>query len=306
MSTLDPQCNCSIGGPEPDCPIHGQNPVNPGAGIIGVNGNLYCSLCNPENAEVAPPMMCEHVSKCILENADAEWINPSDDLSVPVFPDANVWAQVLLVPIPNESDIAKIKLVYEDDLTIDRSVMLGLWTRGEGRLSIRAAILEHIRSKVDPREDFTSHTIWTQCPSSTHGFPQIQAMQHNSEVWFKQACMWFIAMEEACLPCVENTLSNQPDHDPKNDTRHGAVNPVPSSIPQGVPVTQNAIGQMQEAKQGDNVVGISLGDGQVMVSGQTLEFKTADILISNDDKEKKRLEKFQKQVAAYREGIHFA
>ena len=289
---------------DPECPYHGRDAVST-PGMISVNGNLYCSLCNTERMEFAPPMVCEHVVACIRENEDGPWPNPIDDISVPVFPDANIWAQVVLMALPGEDDIAKIRLVYEDDLTIDRSVTLGLWTRGEGRLSIRAAILEHVRSKVDPREDFSSSTIWTQCPSKTHGFPQIQAIQHNAEVWFKQACMWYIAMEEACLPCVEATLSSTPDDDPQDDTKDGPVNPTPSTLPAGIPVGLNAAGQLVEAKQGEEVRGISLGDGQVMTNGQTFEAKDIQIFHTvTDDKASLSSEEIRQALA--QRGIHFA
>lgn len=175
--------------------------------MLDTQGVITCLLPSHGYEE---PTWCEHIEKLIKDGDDSTLISPGLTVRVPIFPSQGVWVEVEIGDgEPFKDMAASMRMHYTPDIGRPYQIDLGLWNKGEGRWSMRQVILDRLMAKLAPDEKFDSSPIITRCPSSMHGFKQQLSLKNPPSVNWKWACLWYIAMEKACLPCVE--LSSDPD-----------------------------------------------------------------------------------------------
>lgn len=174
------------------------------------NGYIVCT----EVHEGHDPghMWCSRIQKAINEAVDGELIQPGDNLVIPIFPSQDIWVQVLI----DEDTIGKSALMdmrYTPDLGREVIVQLGFWNPGEGRKSIRSVILDYIKSRVDPKQEFKANApIVTKCPNGAHSLKAARILKEQHTLQWNWQCLWHIVMEKACTPCIEETAAYSDDN----------------------------------------------------------------------------------------------
>lgn len=153
-------------------------------------------------------LWCGHLRELITSGCDASFINPDTLINVPIFPAQGIYATVMIGSALDNSQhaaYAPMSLEYTPDIGKPFKISLGFWNEGEGLWSIRGVILDAVKNRLHSEEEWTpSAPIKTPCPSTTHGLRASRIMATNySNAYWKQTCLWNIAMEKACTPCVE-------------------------------------------------------------------------------------------------------
>lgn len=144
---------------------------------------------------------CEHMEKVVVKGLDAPWLHRGQSLTVPIFPNMDVFVEVQLVPIPDVGEAALSRMLFAPDIGRPYHVDLGLWNPGEGMGSIREVIIDFLRSNLHPDESWEKGPIKTKCPASVHGLREARLMsEYRGGV--KIMCLWNIVMEKACTPCM--------------------------------------------------------------------------------------------------------
>lgn len=166
------------------------------------NGKIECLLA--EHGAIAATW-CDHINKALTDGADAVLLDAPSSLVVPIFPDATVFAQVYLKDpiIPNGP--APMEMRFSPEIGREKVIPLGFWNKGEGMFSIRAVVIDYLRSKWDPEEKPAStEPVKTKCPSRLHTFKASQDVVRMSyyPAW-KYLCLWNLAMENACTICLD-------------------------------------------------------------------------------------------------------
>lgn len=172
---------------------------------IGGGGTLFCrnSIHTGENQMGRD--WCDHLKRTIEAGADAELLHAEMHINVPIFPTAEIFAEVYIgEDIGNGSGL--MSLGFTPDIGRPYSVPLGFWNPGEGCGSIRTVILDFLRSKLDPEETFQPGPIKTRCPATIHGMREARLMREDAQNQrWKLACLWNIVMEKACTGCIEQS-----------------------------------------------------------------------------------------------------
>lgn len=180
-------------------------------------GQLKCDEVLPHGPGAT---WCEHLQELVKTGNDADAILPGMTLWVPIFPTADIFAQVKI-----DSDMignsALMKMHHQPEFGQSVQLNLGFWNPGEGMNSIRLVVLDYLKSRLDPAETFDEGAIKTKCPSNIHGMQQRKELaliaNNKREKWI---CLWSIVMENACLPCVRLSDPDAGLIDP-NDTSQG-------------------------------------------------------------------------------------
>lgn len=162
-----------------------------------------------------PKKWCKHIKLYIHDGEEAVILHPNHHIQVPIFPTADVFGEVWIgEDIGNGA--ALMSLNFTPDIGRPYSVKLGFWNPGEGMVSIREVILDYIRSRTHPYEDFVSDkfSIKTKCPSSVHGIRESRIIEENSvrSMKWRWQCIWNIVMEKACTPCMERSSGGTDDN----------------------------------------------------------------------------------------------
>lgn len=170
---------------------------------LGSEGKLVCSAHS-----VVCMSWCEHMQRVLQAGADSIMLHTDHHIIVPIFPTADVWVEVWIgEDIGNGSAI--MSMSYTPDIGKPYSVWLGFWNPGEGMNTIRLVILDYLKSKIDPKENFDAGPIKTKCPATIHGMKESRMMATNSaDPKWKWRCLWSIVMEKACLPCAAASSSD--------------------------------------------------------------------------------------------------
>jgi hypothetical protein len=151
---------------------------------------------------------CGHLKAYIESGKDAAILHPDSHIQVPIYPKADIFGYVW-IGVDTGDGSALMSLNFTPDIGKPYSVQLGFWNPGEGMISIREVILDYIRSRTHPDENFGAGftPIKTSCPASTHGVHESKIVAEKSaeNLQWKWQCLWNMVMEKACTPCLELT-----------------------------------------------------------------------------------------------------
>lgn len=153
-------------------------------------------------------MWCDCIQRIIKHAEDAEFYVPGTVLHVPIFPTAGLYASVHIEGEPADSDkpYAPVSMQYAPDFGSPITIPLGFWNRGDGMASLRAVVIDYMRTKLAPAEIFSPGAIYTRCPSSIHSFACDKTITTNcGSIFWKLGCLWNLVFEKACTPCVEGS-----------------------------------------------------------------------------------------------------
>lgn len=167
----------------------------------------------PQCAQACQEVWCTHVRDYLIANKDAPAIQPGMRYCVPIVPTHMMFAEVAIGQplMPGSALMFLIKSVpYSQD---EEEVQLGMWSAGEGRMSMADVINDWIRSELPENRD-------PDCPNSAHQFKDMQVItrHRDDKVWMK-ANDWSILINNMCYPCwVRYQQSNSGDFglDPNN------------------------------------------------------------------------------------------
>ena len=131
----------------------------------------------------------------MLDNHDAPQVTWGMRYCVPVVPDSGWWATVSIDTEKLAGISGKLYLIRERDAftTEEEEISLGLWTKGEGRLSMAGALGSWIASQD------TEKCVW-----SGHGYKeemQCQQLAKTADNLMQKSNRWTIAYYGCCLYC---------------------------------------------------------------------------------------------------------
>lgn len=141
---------------------------------------------------------CQWTREYFAEGRDADTITfDYGRIVVPVVPQMNLYAEVTIGDevIPGLSYALHLILEGSDPFPTPADELLvemGLYTRGEGRLTISSALQDWSSREVD------------HCPSPRHGFAEEMNMQQgmkNNNEYLAKANLWCIASRGVCYFC---------------------------------------------------------------------------------------------------------
>ncbi len=142
---------------------------------------------------------CNHLTEYVNAGNDARELDFGVTFQVPIQPSKSMFVMVGISDDSIADICAPINLMVEDLFTNDVNLHpLGLWTKGEGMMSIRNVVLDWIKGRA--KIEKLGHMA--ECPSSSHGFKDIQAMRDVDDslvLWHNLA----VALYGLCLPEYE-------------------------------------------------------------------------------------------------------
>lgn len=168
-------------------------------------GFLRCSG-NPAHEHNLITNWCEHIQRYIESGEDAVMLHADQHIQVPIFPTADIFGEVWIGLDEYGTGSAIMSLNFTPDIGRPYSVKLGFWNPGEGMASIRAVIIDFVRSRTDPSEQLNQvGPIKTKCPSTIHSLREARVMEERASrsLSWKWQCLWNMVMEKACTPCME-------------------------------------------------------------------------------------------------------
>lgn len=180
--------------------------------ITEVNGEL---LCHDSEHSGAKPRWCNHIAKLLNEGKDI--LQASLSYSVPIFPSQDVFVSVR-IGSEMYGDSALMDMIFVPEIGNIKTIPLGFWNPGEGRITIRSVVIDHLLSQIDPRDVPLQNSakgnekIYTKCPSSVHNLEAQRLLDKSKGTTWRWVCLWNIVFERACTPCMEE--SNDPTPDP--------------------------------------------------------------------------------------------
>jgi hypothetical protein len=171
------------------------------------NGILYCTHAIHDPRE-PPRYYCPSIEHVIDRGEDADWIVPGSQVMFNLFenePDSitAVWIQ----EFPIVGEVYRMISKHTRDSGGTTAIDLGVWMPGEGRRSIRAAMLQTISGLIDPRDVGTKDRtrLYTKCPSLAHGLHEDRLMREKAartDTTYKAQCLFNIVMEKMCTECL--------------------------------------------------------------------------------------------------------
>lgn len=160
---------------------------------------------------------CEHLAS--IEDGPEGILRAGMRLSVPIFPDVNVDADVHIGPV-KWGDMAPVEMNFVPDIGRPYSVDLGVFAPGDGVGTLRECIIEHMAARIDPRDMRPiaeimkkDGALFTKCPVGSHG---VREVSESILQWKTQngilRWLWDVVFEKACTPCI-NALGGGSDPD---------------------------------------------------------------------------------------------
>lgn len=153
---------------------------------------------------------CDHIRDVINTMGDKDSIfvellgmgsrvAPVQQIEVPLLPTYNIYAEVFLEPISNESAKAYLLEVGDETGGAD-GTFLGFFNIGEGRRQLRAMVLEWVKPLAG-NPDFPDR--WSRCRSARHGYAQQARLSREckDDPKLKVAHWWCIFMYHKCYHC---------------------------------------------------------------------------------------------------------
>ena len=205
---------------------------------IGIKGTRF--VCSNHAPVEGAYHWCQHIEQMIFRGEDAHLLHPTMTIEVPVFPTTDAYAQVTIGdPLKEGQPFALMWMEYAPDIGRLKRIPLGFWNDGEGAFSIRAVILDYLRSQLEESEEWKEGNIRTACPTkSQHSFEhqtKMQLLAQNDANW-KFKCLWNIVLEGACTICVEETAGDPTNFGINPDSVKTGSRPDPTwTAPTGTP-----------------------------------------------------------------------
>lgn len=171
------------------------------------NGVLRCTNVI-HNSMDDTAYRCGGIEEVIQADLDAPWIQPGYTVVLEVFAyEANSVTSVKIEDKPIAGEVYHMRGMHTRDSGGTTSLDLGVWMPGEGRRSIRAAILQTIAGCIDPRDVGSKNheIIYTKCPNPAHGLREDRLMRAKSQdtrTTYKSLCLFNIVMEKMCSECL--------------------------------------------------------------------------------------------------------
>lgn len=178
------------------------------------SGFLTCSG-NPTHENNLVTHWCAHIKNYIASGEDTIMLHADQHIQVPIFPTADVYGEVWIGEDKFGTGSAIMSLNFTPDIGRPYSVKLGFWNPGEGMASIRAVIIDFVRSRTDPEEKFNQvGPIKTKCPSTIHNLRESRVIEERAtqSLLWKWQCIWNMVMEKACTPCMEASSGDTGDN----------------------------------------------------------------------------------------------
>lgn len=139
---------------------------------------------------------CSHVQEVIEKGWDAGWPYEVLELRVPIVPDLDVWAHVII----DQAVTAGGKKVYVKGKK-KSDLFVGYTTPEEGRLVLRSMLhnwaLPRFREPGMPKMD----GILAECRVAKHGVEAENALKNPQSNQHGLANMWLVVAEGMCLYC---------------------------------------------------------------------------------------------------------
>lgn len=148
---------------------------------------------------------CDWTRGWLVNGLDAPDITPGMRYCVPVIPTLNLYAEVSIGSDQIITDTYELSLVKSEAFTMNEDfVNIGLWVRGEGRLTMSSVI-----------EDWSMVFTNEVCRVTTHG---LNEQRHCDQIARstdlaspeKKAMRWCLGYHDMCWPCYKKTLNVQP------------------------------------------------------------------------------------------------
>lgn len=148
---------------------------------------------------------CVHVRQFFVHARDALTIDTNVRTCVPIYPEKKLYAEVAIELFENNDDVGFLKLIKRNPWTLaEDEVHLGLWNRGEGRISMWSVIMDQVMSY-----DLDGHP---RCKQSAHGFNEqrklSEIMASPKQIGI-DSHKFTLSMFDMCLPCWEKSQALQ-------------------------------------------------------------------------------------------------
>lgn len=147
---------------------------------------------------------CDFIAEYLREGNDAGNIETGLRYCVPIVTSMDIWAEV---SIANDmgGDMGSIYLVVDDPSTLSMEEdleYLGIWTRGEGRLSMALVLNDWITAR-NPGA----------CRADSHGFAQEMKLQDLQKATtdlaaFNKSNAWYLVTNGRCIVCKDLPTSS--------------------------------------------------------------------------------------------------
>lgn len=147
---------------------------------------------------------CDWTRQTLVDGGDVQDIIPGMRYCVPIVPTLDLYAEVSIGSEQIITDTYELSLVNSEAFTLNEDfVNIGLWVRGEGRLTMSSVI-----------DDWTMVFTNEVCKISSHG---LNEQRHCDEIArtpsrpdFQKAMRWCLGYHDMCWPCHKKTLNIQP------------------------------------------------------------------------------------------------
>lgn len=154
----------------------------------------------PQCDDYRATQWCSHVSGALADGLDASEIEPSVRTCVPIAPKLGLYAEVAIELLENQTSVGYLQLVRKQPFSLDESLVnMGLWTRGEGRISMWSVIISQV----------ASYDIGDKrCKQSAHGFSEeqkVSQMLPNGKQSYIDAHKFTLSMWDMCLFCWQKS-----------------------------------------------------------------------------------------------------
>lgn len=137
---------------------------------------------------------CDVTRQFMIDGNDHYLIEPGIRYCVPIVPTMDLYAEVSIdseAVIPDSYGFGLV--MFADPFSMEEEIQsLGLWTRGEGRLSMAASVNDWVEGYADDK-----------CNAQSHSFEQemhYQKMNGSLEI---KANRWCLAYFKRCYPCIK-------------------------------------------------------------------------------------------------------
>lgn len=158
----------------------------------------FCRIHN----DPATQHWCSWTRDSFVNGDDVESIEQGMNYCVPIVPVRYLYAEVVIDSKLISGVCAKLFLVTESPFNLsvssdDDMIPLGLWTKGDGRLTIASVI-----------NDWVQGVVPEKCTATSHSFAQEMSIQKLTEPTDIKANNWCLAYYNMCLPCYEDIKKN--------------------------------------------------------------------------------------------------